>query len=308
MSKKSFCKQGFNQSPIDIKSSDAKNCSTTCDINFYYRTSKCNLLLSNKNLILDYDAGSYVMMNHDVYELDKISFTNPSSHKIDGNSFPIEINLYHRSTATGKMLIIAVFIEINNTITASREFFEKFSKSIPKVSGKQLSINMPEEWNIFNCLPVNKSFFLYSGSIPRFPCTEDVDWIVMDQTINCSEHFYINLLKVSKNNSRPIQKVNSRSIFYNSNVSDKLNKNYGNRMRCYTDTEFRESCAKLSENKDIKVYHSKNNLIISITVVLIVLFILFILYLYDKGVLGKYLRMVDDFLKKKIITSNIINQ
>ena len=66
-------------------------------------------------------------------------------------------------------------------------------------------------------------------------------------------------LKVSKNNSRPIQKVNSRSIFYNSNVSDKLNKNYGNRMRCYTDTEFRESCAKLSENKDIKVYHSKNN-------------------------------------------------
>lgn len=305
---KSFCKKGFNQSPINIKSSAAKNCSTTCDINFYYRTSKCNLILSKKNLIIDYDAGSYVMMNHDVYELDKISFTNPSSHKIDNNGFPIEMNMYHRSTATGKMLIIAVFVEINDTITASREFFEKFSNSIPTTPGEQVSINMPEEWNIYNCLPISKSFFLYNGSIPRFPCTEDVDWIVMDQTINCSEGFYKNLLKVSRNNARPLQKINKRNIFYNSNSNDKLNKNYGNRMRCYTDKEFRESCAKLTENKDVAVSNSKRHLIITITVIIIVLFILLIIYLYDKGYLANFSKVIGEFLKKKILTPKVINQ
>ena len=35
---KSFCKKGFNQSPINIKSSTAKNCSTTCDINLLVPT------------------------------------------------------------------------------------------------------------------------------------------------------------------------------------------------------------------------------------------------------------------------------
>jgi carbonic anhydrase len=305
---KTTCKKGLNQSPINISSSVAKNCSVTCDINFYYRTSKCNLILSKNNLIIDYDAGSYVMMNHDVYELDKISFTTPASHKIDNNSFPLEINLYHRSTATGKMLIIAVFIEINDTITTSREFFEQFSKSINQASATQVSINMPEEWNIYSCLPVSKSFFLYNGSVPRFPCTEDVDWIIMDQTINCTQDFYNRLIKISHNNARPIQKVNGRNIFYNSNSNKKLNKNYGNRMRCYTDKEFRESCAKLTENKDVKVYNSKRNLIITVTVIIIILFILLLLYLYDKGILSKFIKVINNFLKKKILTPRVINQ
>ena len=37
---------------------------------------------------MDYDNGSYVMFNNEVYELDKLSFTIPASHKLDGFSYP----------------------------------------------------------------------------------------------------------------------------------------------------------------------------------------------------------------------------
>ena len=79
-------------------------------------------------------------------------------------------------------------------------------------------------------------------------------------------------------------------------------------MRCYTDKEFRESCAKLTENKDVKVYNSKRNLIITVTVIIIILFILLLLYLYDKGILSKFIKVINNFLKKKILTPRVINQ
>ena len=71
---KSLCANGTQQSPINIISKNTKKCGATCDLTFFYRSSKLNTILSNKNLIIDYDTGSYVNFNQEVYELDKISF------------------------------------------------------------------------------------------------------------------------------------------------------------------------------------------------------------------------------------------
>ena len=47
------CSNGTNQSPIDINSNKIKTCSSTCNLSFYYRSSKCNLIMANKNVILE---------------------------------------------------------------------------------------------------------------------------------------------------------------------------------------------------------------------------------------------------------------
>ena len=57
------CVKGSQQSPIDIKSKDSIKCGALCDLVFYYRTSKCNLIKTKKNLIIDYDNGSYIHYN-----------------------------------------------------------------------------------------------------------------------------------------------------------------------------------------------------------------------------------------------------
>ena len=71
MSINELCNEGNSQSPININTENLKGCSSTCDIQFFYRNSKCKLLVQeiqsiiqktkkNKLLTLEYDAGSYI--------------------------------------------------------------------------------------------------------------------------------------------------------------------------------------------------------------------------------------------------------
>ena len=203
----SLCIKGKSQSPININTKNTKKCDSLCNISFFYRTSNCNLVLSNKSLIIEYDIGSYITYNSEVYELDKISFTTPSSHKVDKNSFPLEMHLYHKSSNTGKILIVAVFIDINDAFSKSKMFFDLFVDSIPKIKGDQKRVNMPKDWNIFNAIPENQSFFLYEGSIINSPCSEGVTWVIFDDSINCSEKFYNKLKLISKNTTKAYKKL-----------------------------------------------------------------------------------------------------
>ena len=262
------------------------------------------MVLSNKNLIIDYDNGSYINYNHDIYELHKISFTVPSSHTLDGQSFPIEMHLYHRSPNSGNLLIVAVFVELNDAISTSKLFFDRFANNMPNKRGQQRTLNTPESWNAFQCIPENKAFFLYEGSLPRTPCTEGVLWVIMEEPINCSEYFYSMLKKRSFSNIRPIQNLNHREVFYNDNTSNKTNRNYGNKLRCYTEPEFRQACGKLVGNKDVEKVKYWKMVILAITTIIIVSFSLFILWLVEKGLLNNLKGVVMETL----VNSKVINQ
>ena len=78
------------------------------DLKFFYKDSKLQLLFDYTYLLANYDKGSYVMYNDNMYVLEKISFHIESNHKIDNYTFPIEINLNHRSTENNKLLIISI--------------------------------------------------------------------------------------------------------------------------------------------------------------------------------------------------------
>ena len=297
---KSFCTKGNNQSPINIKSKYAKKCNTMCNLSFFYRTSKCNIIRSDNSIILDYDTGSYIMYNNEVFELDKLSFTCPSSHKIDNVDFPGEIQLYHKSSNTGKILIISIFIDINGAFSKSKMFFDLFIDAIPKYKGEQKTITMTDDWNIFNIVPENRAFFMYEGSLLNPPCSENITWIIFDDPINCSEKFYNKIKKISKN-TRNIQKLNTRTVYYNDNSANKSNRNYGSSLKCYTQKEIRNTCSKLTGNKDVNKTNSYKILIIIIVVIIIVFTILMILWLIDRGFFTKYTNYLKNLMNKKLI-------
>tara|TARA_B100000925_G_C22008356_1_gene474783 strand:+ start:3417 stop:4328 length:912 start_codon:yes stop_codon:yes gene_type:complete len=294
------CVKGSMQSPIDIKSKHSVKCGALCDLIFYYRTSKCNLLNTKKNIIMDYDNGSYILYNSEVFELDKISFSIPASHKIDGYSFPIEAQLYHRSPDTGGIVILSVFIDVNDATSRSNMFFELFANMLPKTASKQVNINTPDNWNIFDIVPETKSFFTYKGSLPRSPCSENVTWIIMDSSVNCSTNFYDIIKKILPQNARSIQKLNGRKVYYNSNTADKNKRNYGDKMRCYDDKQFRKSCAKLTSQKDIISAQNKNVMLITITACIFITMVLFILWLIQQDFFSKTTEKVKSFLNAKV--------
>ena len=67
---KNYCKKGKFQSPIDIKSKKAKKCAMQCELMIYYKNSSCKMKRIGNQLTLDYDSGSYVIYNSQVYELE----------------------------------------------------------------------------------------------------------------------------------------------------------------------------------------------------------------------------------------------
>lgn len=275
-----ICESGTSQSPINIRTESVVECAGNCDLQFFYRSSICSLVNNSGNIVMEYDAGSYVNYMSVIYELDKISFSVPASHKIDGTTYPMEMWLWHKSMDVGKVLIVSVFIETNEATTASKDFFSVLGEGLPKRSGDTVDHNTPEEWNIWNAIPDNKAFYLYQGSLPQPPCSENVTWIIMDASVNISYSVYKAIKDVIGKNSRQIQRRNGRTVYYNSATEPKYQRNYGSKLRCYTDAELRKTCQCMcGEGQKVNNYPQLNaGLLLLILVAVLAVSILIIIW------------------------------
>lgn len=296
-----LCGNGQQQSPIEIKSNNAVICRSKCNLLFYYRGSRCNIIRNGRNLVLNYDSGSHVIYNGNIYELERISFSNPGSHIIDGTSGALECHLYHKAPDTGQILVIAILYEVNEASSPSRGFFDNWSHLIPVAQDKEVITNMSSEWNIFNSLPEIKSFFVYNGSIIQYPCTEGATWIVMSKFANISDISYKKIVSVIGDNARKVQALNNRTVLFNPNSSDKNNQNQSNPIMCMTDKELEARCAKISKSESRKqTLFGDSKLLISIIIILVFMFVLIVVLLYK---LGTFQQIVDNL--KPIIKSPV---
>ena len=320
---KSLCTNATKQqSPIALpEPSKAVNTSSSTDLLFYYRTSRCNINKSRHHIILDYDTGSYVIYNSEIYELEKISFSIPSEHNIviggSAISYPIEIQMNHRCPTSGTILIISIFLEQNPAQSPSVRFLDYFKDNLPG-PGKprqRSNMNTPESWNAFNLFKnatQGMPFYTYKGSLTRFPCTEDVTWIIMQKPSNCTDDFFTKLEQASgtSQNSRAIQahtikggsKVDT-AIYFSSNNNPKNTRNYGSKLRCYNEKQFRNACSKLTNYKDvINAKHRQLMLMVS-TASIIILLVLLILWLVQQEFFTKTASKISEYAGTKIFSA-----
>ena len=296
------CTNSQTQSPIDILSIKSKKCIKNCDLKIFYSNSNCNIILTSEDILLKYDKGSHVTYNNTIYNLDKISFVNPSNHQIDGSSFELEADLYHKSPKTGKILIICIFINVNNAKSKSKLFLDSFLDYIPTNIDVQKTLNI-NNWNIFDLLPERKSFFSYNGSIIRNPCSQSSTWIIMNEPVSCSHSFHNILNKLIKNNSRSIQSLNARTIYYNPNldINAQLNYTSNNSMNNHNESIQHNKHSCLPLRKKICTLNIYKNIVITIIIILLVSLILFILWLNENGHMQTLIQKFNNIINRKII-------
>lgn len=293
------CQTGKLQAPINIRTEKTKQCEGNCELSFYYRSSVCSISNNSGNIVMEYDAGSYVNYNALVYELDKVSFTVPASNKVDGSAYAMEMFIWHKSMDIGKVLIISVFLDINDATSKSKDFFDMLANPLPKNSGDDKIYNTQEDWNIYNALPENKAFYLYSGSLPQPPCTENVTWIVMDSPVNISNTVYTNIKNIIGKNSRQIQRNNNRTIYYNPNNQAKNKRNYGSKLRCYTDVELRSKCKCMcKDNETVNMFPNINTKLLLITFIFLLVF-LSIYIAIQMGLFSGVVGKLKDYIRHK---------
>jgi carbonic anhydrase len=98
-------------------------------------------------------------------------------------------------------------------IGANNPYLQTIWDYLPQEPSPEMII--PDTWvNAGLLLPENSDFYEYRGSLSTPPCSEDVLWLVWQNTIKISPQQLQQLAAILPRNARNIQPLNGRSILH----------------------------------------------------------------------------------------------
>jgi carbonic anhydrase len=141
------------------------------------------------------------------YDLAAIDFHTPSEHYTNGAPYPMEAHFLHKGPK-GEMAIVSTLIKIGK----ANETIQKVWASIPAEIGKEQTASDGAMISAYDLLPAKPDYFAYEGSLTTPPCTESVQWFVMQQPIEISQEQLMAFQNFFPMNARPIQPLNGRMV------------------------------------------------------------------------------------------------
>jgi carbonic anhydrase len=196
------CETGKQQSPIDLRVADT----TLSDLlELEYGTVTEHVTDTGHTFQLNADADTELTYQGTEYSLVQMHFHDPSEHTIDGVAAPVEFHFVN-TDADGNLLVLSVMAREG----AHNPYYEAFidattSKASGEVTGKV---------DLAAMLPDSLQHFAYSGSLTTPPCTEGVQWIVMNTPVELDSEQIAELQSAYAHNNRPTQPVGDRTVGY----------------------------------------------------------------------------------------------
>lgn len=148
------------------------------------------------------------------YQLIQFHFHSPAENQLEGQTFPLELHLVHQAT-DGSLAVIGVFFKEGQTNPAITKILSE--APTPEAVEKEFSqqyMHFPAE----KLLPQDHHFYSFDGSLTTPPCSEPVQWFVMQQPLELStQQLAAFKTLIGKGNARPIQARNNRQILHSNN-------------------------------------------------------------------------------------------
>jgi carbonic anhydrase len=198
-----LCATGSRQSPIDLPADSVRE---PVLLAFDYHDSAIELVNDGHTIQLTYDAGSGIDLNGRRFTLRQLHFHAPGEHTRAGRAFPAEIHFAHESAAGG-LAVVGALVEVGRRNAALASVLD----NLPQTVGLPRGV-LEERVSAAAILGSAHASILYEGSLTTPPCTEGVRWIVLAAPISIDEAQLERLHEVLRENSRPVQPANGRSI------------------------------------------------------------------------------------------------
>ena len=197
------CKTGQRQAPINIVGAQSADLPA---IQFEYKPSALHIINNGHTIEVNYAPGSFIKVGDKRYELKQFHFHHPSEQTINGKHFPMELHLVH-ADADGNVAVVAVMLEEGSTNSLLHTLWGLAPKTAgPEKTDDNLQINAAD------LLPATRSYFTYAGSLTTPPCTEGVNWFVLEAPETISKKQVAAFAKIYPYDERPTQPLNGRTV------------------------------------------------------------------------------------------------
>ncbi|MDN4493475.1 carbonic anhydrase [Ureibacillus aquaedulcis] len=206
------CGRGELQSPINIEIKETADQQEAVKLAEQISLNYDQAIFTVENIGHTIEANSTtlensLLINDKEYKLTGIHFHSPSEHQLNGQYFDMEAHLYHKSEE-GEMAIIGLFIESGEENLVLAEMWDE----IP-TDGDEAAKILKNPVDLQLLLPEQKSVYQYMGSITAPPCTEGVNWFILEQPIEMSDDQINRFSSIFLQNNRPIQELNGRDVY-----------------------------------------------------------------------------------------------
>lgn len=195
---------GRQQSPIDISSRAAQTADLP-PLKFQYREEPCHVINNGHSIQHNEMPGSFLFIGDRKFALEQFHAHAPSEHTVDGQHFPAELHFVHKSD-TDEVVVVAVLLKADDSSTLQFPLVD----DLPRQANENVSL--PRMRSPGDFLPRNREYFRYSGSFTTPPCTEQVQWIVLQQPLSVRSDVLARLAEVLHANNRPVQPLNERIV------------------------------------------------------------------------------------------------
>jgi carbonic anhydrase len=206
---------GTTQSPIDLASAaptDLQN------IEFAYGDTAVKLLNNGHTIQVDQIENGQININGETYFLKQFHFHAPSEHTLNGQSFPMEMHLVHKTADDSKAAVVGVFIAEG----AENPAFVPFWGNLPtEESPYELQADGSKKYTpqdtgatlyLADLLPGEQLVYRYDGSLTTPPCSPNILWSVMQAPIQMSPEQIATFTNIMEGNNRPVQALNERDL------------------------------------------------------------------------------------------------
>lgn len=207
-----LCANGPLQSPINIPSS-VRNTPDLLNINYgatplVIVDNGPTTVTHGHGVQVNFPAGKETInVNGTTYELMQLHFHTPSENELQGQSFPAEIHFVHQGP-NGKVAVIAVFIKVGKANAS----LQNIINHIPSEIGQAMTVP-GDNINPMALIPARENYYSFMGSLTTPPCSEGVEWMVMESPISASPAQIDALTNAAGGpNARPIQPLNHRNV------------------------------------------------------------------------------------------------
>ena len=201
------CKNGKQQSPINIEFSKVKKSDQAKNIQLHYGQTLLSLTNNGHSIQANMSGPSNkLVIDGKEYKLAQFHFHTPSEHQIHGQNYDMEVHFVHQD-ANGNYAVLGLMIKegIENKTLAP------LWRVLPKEKTAE-AIPIKESVDLRALQPADHKLFYYKGSLTTPPCTEVVEWVVLKKSIEMSIEQIQAFKQIFHKNNRPVQPLNNRDI------------------------------------------------------------------------------------------------